>query len=168
MISCLDSWIGIRGCGTATPGSGQWINTLPGISLESIDRIADSEQITYSGVWADVQEEAANRFYTDFVYELSLCYQLAPYCDYEAIICANLPKITKAWKYLLGNQLMLERIYTNRINWFTTVSLEAAGELRDLYQVEYENALKQAAKIVNTDECCLECGGNPETVTFLP
>lgn len=167
-MECLINYIGIRGCGIVEPGSGQYINTLPGISLESIDKIADSEQVTYAGVWNDVQTEAANRFYMDFANEVSKCFQLSPYCDYEAMICANKSRLLKAWKYLLGNQLMLERTYSTRLNRFTTVDIEKAGQLRDHYQVEYEAALAQAARLVDTSECCLECGGNPETVTWLP
>jgi len=168
-MECLIGYIGIMVCGTESSDSGQFINSLPGISLESIDKIADSEQITYAGVWRDVQAEAANRFYVDVVTELSKCYQLQPYCDYEDLICENKPKLITAWKYLLGNQLMLFRLYTTRLNRFTTVDLKQAAELRDLYQVEYEKYLSLAAKIMNVASCeCMVCGSNPEYVTWLP
>lgn len=168
-MDCLTDYIGLKICGNETSGSGQFINSLPGISLESVDKIADAEQITYAGVWADVQAEAANRFYIDVVNELSKCYQLQPYCDYEALICENRPKLITAWKYLLGNQLMQFRLYTTRLNRFTTVDLKQAAELRDFYQVEYEKSLGLAAKIMNVASCeCMDCGGNPETVYWIP
>lgn len=168
-MPCLTGYIGLKVCGNETSDSGQFINSLPGISLESIDKIADSEQITYKGVWDDVQAEAYNRFYADIVNELSKCYQLQPYCDYENLICENKPKLITAWKYLLGNQLMLFRIYTTRLNRFTTIDAKKAQELRDFYQVEYEGALTLAAKIMNVSSCeCMQCGSNPETVTWLP
>lgn len=168
-MSCLDNYIGLRVCGNETSDSGQFINSLPGISLESIDKIADAEQITYKGVWADVQAEAWNRFFIDVINELTKCYQLQPYCDYEEIICLNKSKLITAWKYLLGNQLMLFRLYTTRLNRFTTVDLKQAAELRDHYAVEYENALKLAAKIMDVSACeCMQCGNNPETVYILP
>lgn len=169
MISCLLNYIGIRSCPdeSETPVGG-WINSLPGISLESVDKIADSEQITYKGVWADVQVEASDRFYVDFINELTKCFKLQPYCDYEALVCANLTRLKLAWKYLLGNQLMLFRLYTTRLNRFTTVDLDSAGELRDHYQVEYEKSLALSVKLIDTKDCCLECGGNPETVTWVP
>lgn len=168
-MNCLTDHIGIKACSTDTSGSGQFINSLPGISLESVDKIADSEQITYKGVWVDVQEEAWNRFYVDVVNELSKCYQLQPYCDYESLICENKSKLITAWKYLLGNQLMLFRLYTTRLNRFTTVDIKQAAELRDLYQIEYEKYLTLAAKIMNVSSCeCMQCGGNPETVVWLP
>lgn len=167
-MECLIDYIGIRGCGNNTPESGLYINSLPGISLESIDKIADAEQITYKGVWSEVQIEASQRFYLDFINEITKCYKLTPYCDYEEIICQNKRILGNAWRYLLGNQLMLFRIYTTRLNRFTTVDLEQAKELRDHYQVEYEKALAQAVKLCDTSSCCLPCGGNPEYVTWLP
>lgn len=165
---CLIDYIGLRVCGTESPESGLFINSLPGISLESIDKIADSEQITYKGVWNDVQTEAAARFYIDVVSEITKCYSINPYCDYEQIICDNKLKLSNAWRYLLGNQLMIFRLYTTRLNRFTTIDLEQAKELRDFYQVEYEKALAQAVQIIDVSSCELCCGGNPETVVWFP
>lgn len=168
-MSCLDTYIGLRICGGETSESGLFINSLPGISLESIAASADAEQITYAGVWKDVLAEAYTRLYTDFVNELLKCFTLQPYCDYDAIICANKAKLAQAWKYLLGNQLMVFRIYTDRLNRFTTVDLGKAKELRDFYDGEYREALQMAAQIADTSECdCMDCGGNPQTVTWLP
>jgi hypothetical protein len=168
-MDCLLDYIGLRYCGDQSSGSGQFIESLPGISIESMVKTADSDQVTYKNLWRDVQIEAANRFYIDVVNELTKCYQLQPYCDYESLICENRPKLITAWKYLLGNQLMLFRLYTTRLNRFTTVDANKAAELRDFYQVEYEKALALAAKIMNVASCeCMVCGGNPETVTWLP
>jgi hypothetical protein len=170
-MECLIDYIGLKVCGTETSTSGLFINSLPGISLESIDKIAESEQVTYRGVWNDVQTEAAARFYVDVINELSKCFDLQPYCDYEDIICDtdNRLKLSQAWRYLLGNQLMLFRLYTTRLNRFTTVDASKAQELRDYYQVEYEKSLALAAKLLNVEICdCMDCGGNPETVTWLP
>lgn len=168
-MDCMRDYIGLKICGTETSESGLFINSLPGISLESIDKIADSEQVTYAGVWADVQTESAARFYIDVINELTKCYQLQPYCDYEDLICANKLILSNAWRYLLGNQLMIFRLYTTRLNRFTTIDREQAAELRDFYQVEYEKALTLAAKLVDITICdCMNCGGNPETVVWLP
>lgn len=167
-MDCLTGYIGLKVCGTETSESGLFINSLPGISFESIEKIADSEQITYAGVWRDVQIEAQARFFVDVVDEITKCYQITPYCDYEEIICSNKLLLVNAWKYLLGNQLMLFRLYTSRLNRFTTIDLSQAAELRDLYQVEYERSLSQAVKLINVSSCCLDCGGNPETVVWFP
>lgn len=170
MLTCLIDYIGFTNCVGVyeAPESGLYINSLPGISLESIDKIADSEQVTYKGVWADAQTEAAVRFRVDFITEVTKCYQINTECDYDAMICANKELLVNAWRYLLGNQLMIFRLYTPRLNRFTTIDKEDAAELRDLYHVEYEKALSQAVKLIDVSSCELCCGGNPETVVWLP
>lgn len=169
MPNCLTDYIGIRICSEdIPPASGLYINSLPGISLESIDRTADRDQITYKGVWNDAQEEAYQVFVIDFFNELMKCFKIQPYCDYEALICGNKKILSVAWRYLLGNQLMQYRLYTARLNYFTTTTLDDAAKLRDMYQVEYEGALCKAVKLIDVRSCCLECGGNPEVVSWLP
>lgn len=167
-MDCLLDYIGIKVCGDETPGSGLFINSLPGISLESIDKIATEDQITYMGVWADVQAEAAVRFKIDFMTAITNCFKLNTDCDYEDLICDNKAILVNAWRYLLGNQLMLFRLYTNRLNIFTTVKLEDAAALRDLYQVEYEKSLKQSVNLIDVGDCEMCCGGNPEYVVWRP
>lgn len=169
-MTCLVDYIGLQVCGGVyeSPVSGLYINTLPGISLESIDKIADSEQITYRGVWDDTQTEAAIRFKMDFISEVTKCYKITRTCNYEDFICDNLELLANAWRYLLGNQLMIFRLYSTRLNRFTTIDLDNAKELRDYYQVEYEKALSQAVKLIDFSTCCMECTSNPEYVTYMP
>ena len=167
-MDCFIDLVGVRNCTGEELPVGGWINTLPGISLESVDRIANSEQISFKGVWDDIQAEAARRFESDFISSVSECYQLNAYCDYEDMACENKSKLMNAWRYLLGNQLMIERLYSDRINYYTTVSRDQASELKDHYQVMYDNALKQSTKLLNIDDCCLVCSNNPQTQWYLP
>lgn len=167
-MDCLIDYIGLKICGDESSASGLFINSLPGISLESIDNIANADQITFAGVWRDVQIEAASRFFVDFINEVTKCYTLQPYCDYEAIICDNKARLAVAWKYLLGSQIMQFRLYTTRLNRFTTVDLKDADKLNAMYTFEYEKALALAARIVDVSSCQACCSGNPETVTWLP
>lgn len=169
-MECLIDYIGFINCanGEESP-SGLYINTLPGISLESIDKIANSEQVTYAQVWADTQKQASLRFKNDFISELNKCYTLSNKCDYEDMICDNIEHLMVAWQYLLGNQLMLYRITSTRLNRFTTVDKKQAEELVAFYQVEYEKALQLSMKLVDVSGCCeQECSNNPQHVWILP
>lgn len=167
MLNCLIGLVEIQHCGEPETGK-YYINTLAGITLESIDKIADAEQITFQGVWKDVQAQAATRFYKDVIGEITKCYRLNKDCDYDELICDNKLLLINAWMYLLGNQLMIERIYSTRINRFTTVGRDQALELKDFYQVEYEKSLASAVKFMDVSGCELCCGGNPQVVTWLP
>lgn len=167
-MNCLSDYITIKTCeGQAIPEGG-FINSLPGISLASIDASATEDQLTYAGLWVDVQNEAFTIFETDFMAEINRCFELNAYCDYEYMICNNKRRLLQSWKYLLGAQLMVFRIYSSRLNRFTTIGAKEAVELKDYYQTQYDAAIKQAVKLVDLGDCEMCCGGSPQTVTYLP
>lgn len=171
MLDCLFGYVGLKTGEEAVydvPESGLFINSLPGISLQMVDKIAENEQVYYQGVWDDAQSEAAIRFKIDFISELLKCYQINRGCNYEEMICENKEVLVNAWRYLLGNQLMLFRLHTTRLNRFTTIDLKDAQELAAHYQVEYEAALKQVVQLVDVSSCELCCGGNPTSYVWLP
>lgn len=167
-MNCLSNYISIKTCEDQTVPEGGFINSLPGISLSSIDASATEDQLTYAGLWEDVQNEAYTILETDFMAEVNRCFELSAYCDYDAMICYNKKRLLQSWKYLLGNQLMIFRIYSSRLNRFTTIGQKEAVELKDHYQLEYEKALKQAIQLVDLGDCEMCCNSDPKTVTWLP
>lgn len=167
-MDCLKDYIGILVCGDESPESGIFINSLPGLTLASIEHIATDDQISYLGVWNDAQKEAAVRFKSDFISKVNGCFEINTECNYEDIICENKDKLVNSWRFLLGNQLMIYRIYSTRLNRFTTIDLESAERLKDFYQVEYEKYLTQEIKFIDFSDCCMPCGGRITTVTWLP
>lgn len=169
-MECLIDFIGLSYCAGVyeQPGSGLYLNSLPGISIQSIDAIADSEQITYLGVWADVQSSAVAQFRIDVIAEMNKCFKLNRDCDYTTLICENRDILIQAWKYCLAVWLMHFRLHTDRISRYTTVDRKQAEELKTFFQLEYEKALGQSVRLMNTDECCMECSGNPEIVYMMP
>lgn len=70
-MECLRDYIGIKGCGLAPVDSGMYINSLPGIEFQGIQQLADAEQVSFLGVWDDVQERAIERFKLDVLGEIS-------------------------------------------------------------------------------------------------
>lgn len=76
-MNCLTDFIGLSGCGASSPASGLFINSLPGISLKSVEQLADAEQGTYAGVWSDVQTRAQARLSMDVRAWLSKRYSIA-------------------------------------------------------------------------------------------
>lgn len=167
---CFIDYIGLSLCAGAydAPASGIYINSLPGLNIESIEKVADQEQVNYLGVWDDAQNNALQQFRLDIMTEIQKCYQIDTGCDYDTMICNNIEVFTQSWKYLLGVWLLLFRINSNRLNKFTTVTIDQAKELKDYYQAEYEKFLSQAVKVMDASDCYLCCGNNPEAVTWLP
>lgn len=65
MLSCLAGYIGYWPCDGAAPESGLYLHELQGISLESVDKIADSDQRTFENVLSDIEKRALNRLSTE-------------------------------------------------------------------------------------------------------
>ena len=158
IIQCLTGFIGILGCNAQEPGSGLYINSLPGITLEKIDSIADAEQVTYLGVWKEVEKRALLSFRTVLMAGLNKCYQINERETVECIACEYRDLLATSIRYLLGRELMDELIYSTRINRYTTIDREEAKELRDHYQVAFEQELKYALQGINVEasDCILD------------
>jgi len=75
-MECFRDYIGLEGCTTTTPDSGLFINQLPGIELELFDKLADPQQLNFTGVYNDIQTRAIRRFKTDINSEFKKRYQL--------------------------------------------------------------------------------------------
>lgn len=69
-MDCLVDYIGLKSV-TLNPGSGLFINSLPGMSTELASNIATDEQVDAAGLWADVQSRSFLRLSTDVVNLLS-------------------------------------------------------------------------------------------------
>lgn len=151
ILECFTGFIGILGCNSATPGSGLYINSLPGVTLEMVDKIADSEQVTYVGVWQEVEQRAILRFRTQLMAKLNECYQINQRTTVECIACENKDLLATSLWYLLGSELMVERIYSNRINRYTTIDEDEAKELRDHFTVEFEKELALAVQGIDVE-----------------
>ena len=55
-MDCLQDYIGLQGCGNETPGSGKYLNDLPGIELRQVQEIANEDEVSFAGIWAKVQK----------------------------------------------------------------------------------------------------------------
>lgn len=64
-MNCLTDYIGLKGCSQAVPGSGLYVNSLPGMSSEVFSKIANSDQATAKNLWRDVQNAAYQQLHTD-------------------------------------------------------------------------------------------------------
>lgn len=69
-MDCLDNYIGLKNCALPEPDSGLYVNILPGIKTELVDKIASSEQINFNGVWGDVKQRAFLRLKNDIIMKI--------------------------------------------------------------------------------------------------
>ena len=92
------------------------------------------------------------------------------YCSAEKFVCQNLNLFKKTFWYKIGQELIVERRYGNRLNQFTTMTQERAEELTNFYQAQYTQSLKNSidAHNINEDPICFECKGTVNYKTNLP
>jgi hypothetical protein len=168
-MDCLKNFIQIEGCSAPeyeydsntdgddnpstdhTDPSGLFINKdLPGVTLESIDKIANSEQLTFLGVWSDVQDRGIRKFR---IRVKSGYKELFNKCDIDDDwFCDNREAMALPLLYFLGSELMFERLYSSRINRYTTIDKEKASQLKTEFDNEFIIQLKDALEIINNGE----------------
>ncbi len=177
-MDCLKDYIGIQGCGApvplAPPGetlsdvfSGLYINQLPGVSLKSIEKLADEEQQNYLGVWADIQRRALLKFGIAFKARIFAGHSLNDKTVLNCLACSNKELFSVALWYLLGTELMIERTSTDRLNRYTTIDLQKAEKLKADFYTEYQTAFDDAVNSIDVagsdcipDDECLPCNGS--------
>ena len=75
-MECLRDRIGLEGCGANTPASSLSVNSLPGITVKSIESLANEERATAVSVWDTIQTRAIYRFTTELRAKLAAKYKL--------------------------------------------------------------------------------------------
>jgi hypothetical protein len=84
-------------------------------------------------------------------------------------VCNYRQNLAVAWWYLLGSELMKERIYTDRVNRYTTVDLDRARELTQRLYADYMNELLTFVDSVDLQrDWCIDCDAIVKQVEFLP
>lgn len=75
-MSCFTGFIGAKGCSGITSESGLYINNLPGVTLQSLDMVANSEQATFVNVFRDIELRAGMKLENDIITYLKKRYKL--------------------------------------------------------------------------------------------
>lgn len=111
----------------------------------------DAATNSLADVDIDLIEKVNNTF--------GLAVVLSPQCDWANLVCVLKPIFANALWYALGEELMAERIYSPRLNKYTTIGKEEAKERRDEFKARYHEELQLAIDSINLDtsDCCIEC-----------
>lgn len=80
-------------------------------------------------------------------------------CTYNNVVCKNKRHFLNAWGLCLCIELLTERIYSSRINNWTTVDLKKATQLRSEMEIEYRGGQKQDDTIKEEGELKRACSG---------
>lgn len=157
-MQCLKNYIQIDGCaapeynyvvdGVAATPSGLYINRdIPGITIKLMDKVAGDNVITFLGLWDLVQERALKRF----VQRVKTGYrELFSICKIDdSFFCTNRLELSAPLLYFLGSELMMEWIFSDRINRYTTIDKDRAAVIQAYCDSEFPKALKYALETIN-------------------
>lgn len=91
-------------------------------------------------------------------------------CSVERFICERKAIFKQAFWNFLAEQLMEERILTENINKYTTLSIEKAAEFSELYNAKWEKSISAVIKrtSIRDDAWCFECASKVSQKIVLP
>lgn len=157
ILACLLDYIGLRGCGTAEPGSGLFINDLPGISSELIQEITEAEEQTYLATWNNIQRQSILMFRSQLLSQVNQCYQVNKMATIECLACENRELLSVSLWYLLGHQTMVWALNNWNNSRFSTVDRQSVEEIKDHFFNMFENELSAAVQGIDIEQSdCIE------------
>ncbi len=91
-------------------------------------------------------------------------------CKFEGVICKNKSIIATALWYLMGAELLAERLYTDRLNRYTTIDRKIAEDLRNELEVRYKLEMELALDGIDlqVNDPCISCNGQVILADSLP
>lgn len=123
--------------------SGMYVDALPDISVDGIDRMIDSEADIESA-WNDIQLRAILKFRTLFSAEVNRCHHVSDISKIECLIASNKEIIATALWYLMGAEVMYSRGVSSRMNSYTTLDRSKSRDIRQDLEAQFEKELHVA------------------------
>lgn len=150
-----------------------YINSLPGMSLQKIDALANEEQETFVGVWNDVVLRTMKKFLILVKAQINKCYKITDNTVIECLICEKVELFDVALWYLHGTEVMIEITSSDVMSRYTTIDRDKAESLKQDYFIEFEAALKDAVMSIDPEssdcvESCVQCNTPIRFVEQLP
>lgn len=165
-MDCLIGFIGLSSV-VGVSGSGLYLNTLPNLNTVSVNKIADEDQDDHVQVMKDIEERAIKRFRTHFIVELNKCYKISKREVAECLICENKDLLAEALHYLMGAEMMIERIGSSRINKYTTIDKATAQQSRLEFEQIFFHELHVAVLGININDSDCFDGELPDHSGFI-
>lgn len=163
-MQCLKDFVApFDGCGSPSPLSGMFLSQLPGIEFANIDGIANADQVTWKGVWDDLQATTIDTFREDVIAEFGKRYMLKQITQTVDLGQNILPQALNAPVANVSNGIILETmvqgnmcigsnmmgLYVQEIKFFWagtngTPSFTVIFQDADLLNIEYTVTVSNA------------------------
>ena len=141
----------------STVDSGLYVDALPDISLDLLSKLTDNEDNEVANLWGRIEKRGILKFRTFFINAVNKCHQIRKIDICECLIDENIEILSIALWYLLGAEIMHERVNSARINKYTTIDKAKARELQTSYLETFQSELEVAINSIDVhDSECTE------------
>ena len=166
-MNCLFGFIGFDG--TVQTDSGLHLTALPGISESLLEGIKDALEADGQTL-EHIEKRSILKFRTLFINELNRCWRVSDVNKAECLICANRELLSVSLWYLMGAEMLVETINSERTNRFTTVDLDKTQDLKDEFMDIFTSELHIAVAGIDLSTCVdePEHSGDIEVIFTLP
>jgi len=163
MLDCLTGYIGLRSA-VGGAGSDLYLDTLPNINILNTQKITEIDKDSADDIFKVVEKRAISKFVPLFMGELQNCRRVFDINVAKCLICENKELLSIALLYLMGVEMLNERLGSDRINRHTTTDRQKATEIREDYLNDFEIQLKAAVNSIDLDGSDCLGGGKIECV----
>lgn len=163
MVDALKGYIGLTSSSAETPApSGLYVDALPDISVAQLRDIINDEN-GVNVLWDEIENRAIRKFETFFIREVNKTHRVNDRDKCECLIENNVSLLATALWYLLGEEVIINRIASSRVNVYTSPDRQRIKELRDYYHGQFVDELETAVENINihASPCFSGCEEQP-------
>lgn len=132
--------------GTEAP-SGLYVDSLPGISAEAINRVRDDGDCSEK-MWGKIEWRSLLKFRTLFTAEVNRTHKVHDQAICECLIENNKLLLATSLWYLMGAEVMVERMTSSRVN-VATINKNTPKEIKEMLEDQFKKELTEA--VLNID-----------------
>lgn len=166
----MNGWEGYIGISPAVgiADSGLYVTELPGINLNNLNKIADRpDKEDFQDVFKVCEKRVLLSFHAAFTAQLNICWHVCEPTVTECLMDHYKQKLAAALWWLIGAEIMIERQASDRLNRFTTIDLEKAGEMQAFFEARAAHELKNAVKSIDPGVCTESTVERKSFITFI-
>lgn len=99
---------------------------------------------------------------------LNVCFNVI--CSVEKFLCQNINLFKQAYFFRIGLEIVVERMFGNRLNAFMTMTEERYTQLMEFYNKNYIDNLDRSVRSQNIleDPYCFKCKSIVSTKSYVP
>lgn len=161
-FDCLVGFIGLSNNVSGEVPSGLYADALPDISEAQIEKLVDGEK-DIKELWQEIERRAILKFRTFFIRAVNESHKISDKNKCECLICEHKDLLATSLWYLLGEEIMIQRSNSSRLNTYTTIDKAKAKDMRVEFHDAFVRELETAVHGIDIHaSSCFTCNNQPD------